>query len=332
MNGASAAAARTGAARRPPDLEARLRGLLDRSSRGAARGLAERLLPTPSRGRPRRLPPEEGFYWLRVSRWLADSFRLTATPEGRALLADLHWIQYCVYAVFRVQDDLLDGETADRRLAVEANHLLVEAARCAARRFPGDSPFWRVFRRTVDATSRAVVELDRLQRSPQRPPRRELDLYRDQAACLGIAAAGVCLAAGREGDWRHRVAPALDRMAVAAQIVDDLRDVGDDLAEGRINHVAWYLSRPVFAASAEAIAAVVASNLATTDRASRLLRSVRRLLDEAVDLLPPTLCPRTHSFLRDYRDGLRSLDERILRSRDRLLTGGGQGPLPALVS
>ena len=319
MTGASAAAARTAAAQQRPDLQTRLRGLLDRSSTGAIPALAERLLPTPSSGRPRRMAPEEGFYWLRVSRWLADSFRLTASPEGRALLADLHWIQYCVYAVFRVQDDLLDGEAADTRLAVETNHLMVEASRCAARHFPGDSPFWEVFRETIDATSRAIVELDSLQRSPDRPPGRELELYRDQAACLKIAVAGVCIAAGREGDWRHRISPALDRLAVAAQIVDDLRDVSDDLAEGRINHVAWYLCRPVFPASAEAIEAVVAASLATTDRLGLLMDSVARRVDEALELLVPTLCARSHAFLREYRDGLTALDEQIARGRAKLI-------------
>ena len=315
MSPASAAVARTAGVHEPQDLQARLRGFLERSSQGEGRGLAERLLPTPSGHQPARRSPQEGFYWLQISRWLADSFRLTSTPEGRALLDDLHWIQYCVYGVFRVQDDLIDGETADTRLAVQTNHLLVEASRCAARQFDGDSPFWEVFRETIDATSRAIVTLDRLQRRPERPPHAELELYRDLAACLKIAAAGVCIGAGRDGDWHQLISPALDRLAVAAQIVDDLRDVSDDLADGRINYVAWYLSRPVFAASAEAIEAVVASNLATTDRPTRLLGSAVRLLDDALSRFTPTLCPRTHTFLSDYRDGLGCLGIQIGRDR-----------------
>lgn len=319
MSPAPAAVARTTAANPSPDLDARLRGLFARSSRGAGAGLAERLLPAPSRRRPARRPPEEGFYWLKISRWLAESCRLTATAAGRAMLADLHWIQFCVYGVFRVQDDLVDGDAGDARLAVEANHLLVEASRCAARRFAGDSPFWPVFGETIDATSRAIVALEPLQRTPERPPHAELELYVDLAACLKIAAAGVAVAAGREGDWRHRISPALDRLAVAAQIVDDLRDLDDDLAGGRINYAAWYLGRPVFGASPEATAAVVASNLATTDRLERLLGSAGRLVDEAAELVCPSLCPRTHRHLREYREGLSGLGERIDGSRRALL-------------
>ncbi len=325
MSPASAAVARTAAAPQPPDLQARLRGLLERSSRGENRGLAERLLPTPSCDRPARRPPQEGFYWLRISRWLADAFGLTTTTAGRTLLEDLHWIQYCVYGVFRVQDDLVDGETADARLAVEANHLLVEASRCAARHFDGDSPFWTVFRETIDATSRAIVTLDRLQRTPERPPDAELDLYVDLAACLKIATAGVAIAAGREGDLRHRISPALDRLAVAAQIVDDLHDVSDDLAGGRINYVAWYMSRPVFAGTAEAIEAVVASNLANTDRIGQLLDSAGDLLDDAVGRITPTLCPRLRAFLREYGRGLIDLAGQIRRRRLDLMTS----PAPA---
>lgn len=325
MSHASAAVARTAASQQLPDLEARLRGLLERSSQGEIKGLAERLLPTSSRHRPARLTAQEGFYWLRISRWLADSLRLTATPEGRALLEDLHWIQYCVYGVFRVQDDLMDGETSDPRLAVQTNHLLVEASRCAARHFAGESPFWEVYRRTIDVTSRAIVTLDSLQRTAERPPHVELELYKDLAACLKIAAAGVCVAANRSGDWRRRISPALDRLAVAAQIVDDLHDVRDDLAGGRINYVTWYMSRPVFASTSEAIEAVVASNLATTDRLSCLLDTAGRLLDEAEELLSATLCPRTHAYLREYRDGLAALGDRIGRSRTTLLSTPGTG-------
>ena len=319
MSAASAAVARTAVAHKPPDLEARLRGLLARSSRGEGRGLAERLLPTHPDPDGPRLSPQEGFYWLRISRWLADTFRLGAAAGGRELLDDLQWIQYCVFAVFRVQDDLVDGETADARLAVGTNHLLVEAARTAARHFGGESPFWSVFHRTIDATSRAIVALDRLQRTPERPPGVELDLYEDQAACLKIACAGVSIAAGREGDWRNRISPALDRLAVAAQIVDDLRDVRDDLADGRINYAAWFLSRPVFAATPEAMEAVVAAHLASTDRPEELLASAGRMLEEALELFPSVLCPRTHAFLRDYHHGLDSLGDQIRRSRRALL-------------
>lgn len=328
MSAASAAVARTAAlpaCSASSALEARLQGLLERSPRDAGTALAGRLLPTSSPCRAPRQPPEEGFYWLRISRWLADSFALSDSAAGRSLLGDLQWIQFCVYGLFRVQDDLVDGEAGDPRLAVEANQLLVEASRCAARHFAGDSDFWRVFRETIDATSRAIVSLDRLQRRPERPPHGELAAYEELAACLKIAAAGVSIAAGRDGDWRRRISPALDRLAVAAQIVDDLWDLREDLADGRINYVAWVLSQPVVPATAEAVEAVVASNLATTDRLARLLGSVGGMLERAAAMVPPTLCPRTHAYLNEYREGLLELGGGIGHRRTALLDPASRG-------
>ena len=318
MGPASAAVARTAPRARRPDLHARLRVLLERAAEGEASGLAERLLPTHPRAGGR-LPPHEGFYWLLISGWLAESLGLATSAAGRTLLAELEWIQYCVYGVFRVQDDLVDGETADPRLAVEANHLMVEAAARAARRFAGDSPFWSVFRATIGATSRAIVRLDRIQRTAQRRAHVELELYAELAACLKIAAAGVALASGREADWRQRISPALDRIAVAAQVLDDLHDLRDDLADGRVNYAAWYLGRPGLGASPEEIEAAVAASLLDGSRLSRLFESLDRLMAEAVDRLPAMLCARTHGYLRDYREGLGVLRDQILGRRSALL-------------
>lgn len=315
------------------DLEARLAKFLVGSSRpsaedrpgsgagGQAGRLAERLLPTRSTGDLRdrkRDDPGRDFPWLLVPRWLAGSFGLSTTDAGSKLLADLCWIQFCVFGMFRAQDDLVDGDVEDPLLAVEANRLMVEASTCAARLFEGDSLYWTVFSDSIDATSRAMVEIDRLQRSPERPPHAELDLYVDLAACLKIAAAGVAVAAGREREWRNAISPALDRVAVAGQILDDVYDIEDDLSEGRINYAAWCLGRPVFGASPEATAAVVASNVATTDRLDLLLAAARELLDEAAELLPPEVCPRTHAYLVDYGLSLGALAQ-SLEDRRRLL-------------
>lgn len=302
------------------DLQGRLRRFLERSGYPNGERLAGRLLPTQLSETPEL---ENGsFHWLLIAEWLADSFGLSSTPAGRAMLDDLCWIQFCVYGLFRAQDDLVDGDVEDPLVVVEANQLLVEAASCAARHFKGTSPFWGIFRETIDSTSRAIVQLDRLQRSADRIADAELDLYVDLSACLKIAAAGVALAAGREREWASGISPALDRVAVAAQILDDLHDIQDDLAGGRIDYAAWYLGRPVFGSTPEAIAAVVASNLATTDRLKSLLAGARGLLDEAADLLSPAICPRTHAYLIEYGQGIGALGQHIEDGRRSLFAGG----------
>jgi hypothetical protein len=309
------------------DLQGRLHGFLERSGRTNGERLAGRLLPAPAfeisdiSENPSVSETREGaFHWLLIPEWLAESFALssTSTASGRTILDDLCWIQFCVFGLFRAQDDLVDGEVRDPLLAVEANQLLVEAALCAARHFEGDSPFWGVFRETIDATSRAIVELDRLQRSPERDGETELDLYVDLAACLKIAAAGVAFASGRDHVWRTAISPALDRLAVAGQILDDVHDIQDDLGAGRINYAAWYLGRPVFGSTPEAIEAVVASNLATTDRLADLMAETRGRVEQSARLLNPAICSRSHAYLLDYGRGIDALG-RQLESRRRTL-------------
>lgn len=296
------------------DLERRLRRLLERSADGTAGALAERLLPATPSVQTTSLR-HGGYYWLEVPEWLAASFGLDATAAGRRLLDDLLWAQYCVFALFRAQDDLVDGAAPDPRIAVEANCLLLEATRRAALHFDASSAFWRVYRESIEQTSRAVLRLDRLQRSPHRPDGAELELYAEQAACLGIAAAGVSVAAGRETEWRQRIAPALSQLAVAAQIVDDLRDLREDLDEGRVNYVAWRLCRPVVGATAEAVEAVVAFNLATGGRLSELLHDAARRLAGATVAVAEVDCPELAGFLEEYGQGLVAYASELDRRR-----------------
>jgi len=303
-------------------LEERLELLVERSSAGEGRGLLERLLPAAlSSTDGADMSPE--FSWLAIPELLAKSLGLTSKPEGHELLAELSWMQFCVYGVFRVQDDLVDGDTDDPRLIVQTNHLLVEAARCAACHFDGTSTFWTVFRETIDATSRAILKLDRLQRAQAHHSARnsddELRLYAELSACLKIAAAGVAMSTGHEAAWLNQLSPALDSLAVAGQIVDDLRDISDDLAEGRVNYAAWFLSHPILGATPEAVEAVVASNLATTDRLELLLARAGETMDRGLATLDPALCPELYRYLRDYREGLVGLGARMLSSKSAVL-------------
>lgn len=300
-------------------LDTRLRRLFNSRGRVDRSRLAERLLPASSSlstpGSSESGVAELGFYWLQIAEWLADAFDLRSTERGRELFGDLCWAQYCVYGIFRVQDDLVDGESTDALVAVEANRLSTEAARCAARWFDGGSLFWAIYQRTIDQTSRAIVALHDLQRAAEREPHAELDLYVDLGACLKIAAAGVAIASGREDDWRRRVSPALDRLAVAGQVLDDLEDVEDDLADGRINYAAWWLCRPVFGATREALQAVVAFNLATGDRVPGLVEVARRHVVEAAEILGPSICPAVSRYLEVYRRRIDRVEASIERGR-----------------
>lgn len=332
MTPVPAAAVSTPASTHPVSIGDRLDELLERSYRGQGRELATRLLPAPSvAGDSSHDPLDAQFTWLTMPAWLGSSLGLDPTLQttrgGRALIDDLCWIQYCVYAVFRIQDDLVDGDTDDRSLAVATNPLLVEAARCAARHFDGDSAFWNVFQGAIDGTTRAILTLGKLQRANDRQSRQsedELRLYAELSASLGIATAGVAIAAGREDAWFRQLRPALDGFWIAAQIVDDLRDIHEDLEAGCLNHAAWFLSHPILGASPEVVEAVIASNLATTDRLELLLEHAGAAMDRGLAALDAALCPRLFECLRDYRRGLPALAARVQRSTVVVLSGSTQ--------
>lgn len=86
-----------------------------------------------------------------------------------------------------------------------------------------------------------------------------------------------------------------------------------------MNDAAWFLSHPILGATPEAVEAVVASNLATTDRLERLLDRAGEAMDRGLAGLEPELCPELYRYLHDYRRGLVGLGERILDSRRAVL-------------
>ena len=73
-----------------------------------------------------------------------------------------------------------------------------------------------------------------------------------------------------------------------------------------------------------AIEAVVASNLATTDRLDHLLESAAAVMDRGLERLDPQLCPPVHAHLSDYRRGLDGLAARIQRSTVVVLAGSAK--------
>ncbi len=302
----------------------RLEKLLEVSLRGRGASLASRLLPAPSFQPPGGQLADDGFSWLAFPAWLASSLGVDQTAEGRALVADLCWLQYCVYAAFRVQDDLVDGETDDRTLAVATNPLLVEAARCSARHFDGASPFWEALHEGIAATTSAILEIRRIQRSTNRCRETETRLYAELSASLWIASAGVLIAADRQELWTRQLRPALEALAVATQIVDDLRDIREDLDAGCVNYAAWFLSHPVLAASAEAVEAVVASNLATSNRLELLLDRAADGMAIGLTSLDRALCPEIFDHLDEYRRGLPELGNRVRYSAGVVLSGSTQ--------
>ena len=205
-----------------------LRSALAQVPPDAARALRRYLSPVaPGSRRGARRP--ERHYWALAPRWLAGR---SASPR---LLRDALWGQRALFLFVRIHDDLYDGQTAAPALVYAADLLLVESARAFARHAAGG--FWRIFGDALDTTLAAVLEVDALQRRPAGMPVGSHRAYARVGAIFKVGTAAVLEATGRAGRF-----PAFsrfaDEVAIADQLVDDLVDLDEDLARGRLNYVA----------------------------------------------------------------------------------------------
>jgi hypothetical protein len=289
----------------------RLYEFLDRMPASSRALLAASLLPAGD-GPP---VPDAGcrndFYWLLIPEWLAGE----AVDE----LADILWAQYCLYALFRAQDDAVDDATVPAHLAVAANRLATEASRRLQVHFSSSSPLWDWYHGAIEATSGALIEIDHRQSEAARDGEADLRLYAALSRCLTVATRAVHLLQPTVGDWR-RWSRLLDHLAVAGQILDDLHDLQTDLRSGRHNFAAWLLTRPVFARSIEATEAIVASNLATTDRLAELFAHVHRHLAGAAALLTASDDPRVKSYVARFQRTTGRLEARMTSRHQRLFS------------
>jgi hypothetical protein len=252
------------------------------------------------------------FYWLLIPEWLAG-----ARDES---LDDILWGQYCLYCVFRAQDDVVDGDADDPHLAVAANVFAMEAFRALSRHLDPTSGFWDGYRESMATTSHALIAIDRRQSTPVRDGRSDPHDYAALSRCLTVATQAVVTLTEHVADW-PRFSTLLDHLAIAGQILDDFHDMRSDLAGGRYNHAAWLMTRPVFGGTAEATEAIIASNLATTDRLSEVFGAIERHIVAAESLVvhgdPPELAGYLGRFRRTV-DGLR----RSVAARQRRLFPG----------
>lgn len=263
------------------------------------------------------------FYWLLFPEWLA--------PDAGEPLDDALWAQYCVYALLRVQDDVIDGDAPDPHLAVVANHLSLEAGRALRRHFDAASEIWCWYETVMAETSDALVAIDHRQARPQRRGENDLPLFARLSRCLSLGMRAALLLVRPEADWQ-RWLELFDHLAIAGQILDDFHDMKGDLAQGHLNYAAWFLTRPVFSSSVEATEAVIASNLATSDRLSQLFAGVRRHLDAAGKLLVEVDDARFAAYMGRFKRTVDGLEASLAERHDHLFGARSVRPDPVSAS
>jgi hypothetical protein len=177
-------------------------------------------------------------YWLVLPSWLVRRARCAGSrPIGERSLRGIVSGQQAIFLFARLHDDVVDGATAQRLAVYAGDDFLIEAERLFARYVGADRWFWRQFRACVRDSLQAVMEIDERQRRPGAMDREALNLYASASRLLAVGAAAVCARIGRQRNF-SRVLPLADELAIAAQILDDLLDIDEDLACGRFNFAA----------------------------------------------------------------------------------------------
>ena len=156
------------------------------------------------------------------------------------LIHDILSAQYFMYLSVRLKDDLLDGQAAGRTLSEVSHSLERTAVEILRRWFEPSSKFWGFFERYVKDTTEGIDEVERLQRRVRRDPEEMLDGFARTSSIFKIGTAALCVASGKVNVMRT-LESILDHLAIGGQIVDDIRDMVEDLECGRYNHAVQML-------------------------------------------------------------------------------------------
>jgi hypothetical protein len=247
-------------------------------------------------------------YWLLLPRWLLHR-QGNRDPD---LLHDILWGQYCLFASVRIQDDVLDRQASSARLLFVATEFQIEAERAFAR-LVEDEPFWSYFREARIQTARGILRADALQRGPAAPVQPLLRAYARVSALLKVGAAAVCLPRGDDDDFA-RVERFADHVAIAGQLVDDLEDIEDDLADGRVNAAARMMV-PSAAPGDPHVRRKVVDMLLGGDGVERILKFVGGHYEKASATLAPLAIPEAVPHFRQAQRNLSNLAAGLHRAR-----------------
>ncbi len=178
-------------------------------------------------------------YWELFPRWLDDALRQPGAPCAAAL-GDLLWAQYCLFFAVRMQDDIFDMQAGHRALVHVADLFRDEALLCLARLEEGIPGVLVHAIEALRTTTTAIVTTTALQVDPASDTDDLLEGHAQTASIFTVAPWAVCRLHARTelDDACERF---IGAMTIAGQIMDDLEDVEEDAALGRITVAARLL-------------------------------------------------------------------------------------------
>jgi hypothetical protein len=252
-------------------------------------------------------------YWLRLPQWIS-SFLPGTSQHRKHVVEEILWGQYCLYLTFRIEDDLRDGDADSQNLRVAARLFRKESRVVFSTLFRGTSPFWQFYENAISTTSSAIRQVDRAQRT--KPENLyPLSLYAKVARVFQVGSNAMCRLSQRM-DLFRRISRFTHELAIAEQILDDIRDMTEDAERGCLNYAArecYNAARMPFTEPAIRIA----WGFLTTGISARLLHEVEAHIASARTALMPLHIPGTRTFLRSYVVGIRLAERQLEGERRR---------------
>jgi hypothetical protein len=266
-------------------------------------------------GLPARLP-----FWAELPAWVAARFGSPRSGPLRQCVKDVSWAQKQLFYGVRIHDDALDGEKISGSLIFAGDLCFLEAEQLFHSMFETSSPFWKTYHGAIRRTLTGILRVAELQKTPRSSSSGLLKHYRDVNALFTIAPAAVCEKVGRL-EALPPICTFVEHLATAAQILDDLEDLGEDLAQEKFNFVANVVVRTGGATAAELLQSRGAERTFLRERVLLTIsRAARKQLALAEKAISRVGFVEAESVIERVRGSIDSLEETVPEPATRPLT------------
>lgn len=221
-----------------------------------------------------------------------------------------------------MQDDVFDQHIESRAPVFISDQFLFEAERTLEKYFDRGSPFWNIYRRCLQNTTRAILITDRLQQSPKVHPKTLAAAYVRVNALFQIGAAAVCSRYHRMRDF-DRIQTFADNVSLGWQILDDFQDIEEDLERKRYNYAANVIlcAAGVGGKTHRRLIDQIGYTLLISSAGENLLTEVELRFERGFRALEHLALPAIGKCLRAYIRMIRNMQEGLHRRRVRRIFG-----------
>jgi hypothetical protein len=255
------------------------------------------------------IPGDTDRYWLLLPLWLG---RLPRLECPRAIINDIVWAQYCLFEFVSMQDEVLDSQSSSSDSLFGAYEFLAEAEGVLARRIRGRG-FWRYYRKSLAQTARGILTAHGIQQGGPGAIEPLLSSYAAQASVLKVGLAAMCVPAGARDVFR-RCSRFADHLAIGGQLLDDLEDLHEDLANRRLNAAARLLV-PDAGPDTPDVEGRIATAVVLGKTATAVLQRIRTHARHAALAIAPLGLPQARPYFDSINADLDRVEAALNRSR-----------------